>query len=157
MYNLVSRQAEVEILPLAQAAKLGVVPYSPLGGGLLTGKYGSSTRPAGGSRLVDNAMYIDRYSQESDYLVADRFTDVAGELGVAPAALGVAWVMSHPAVTAPIIGARNLDQLTGSLAALDIEMTPELRARISALSPTPPPANDRTETQKAGNDAARLR
>ena len=157
MYNLVRRQAEVEILPLAAAANLGVVPYSPLGGGLLTGKYGSSTRPAGGSRLVDNAMYIDRYSLETDYLVAERFTDFARELGVAPPALGVAWVMSHPAVTAPIIGARNLDQLDGSLAALDIEMTPELRAKVSALSPTPPPANDRTETQKAGNDATRLR
>jgi aryl-alcohol dehydrogenase-like predicted oxidoreductase len=147
MYSLVRRQVEVEILPLAQAANLGVVPYSPLGGGLLTGKYGTSTRPDSG-RLVENPMYIDRYSQDSDYLVAERFSTFARELGVAPAALGVAWVMSHPAVTAPIIGARNLEQLEGSLAALDLEMTPQLRATVSALSPTPPPAHDRTETQK---------
>jgi aryl-alcohol dehydrogenase-like predicted oxidoreductase len=138
----------VEILPLAQAANLGVVPYSPLGGGLLTGKYGPGTRPDAG-RLVDNPMYTDRYSQDSDFQVAERFTAFARELGVAPAALGVAWVMSHPAVTAPIIGARNLEQLEGSLAALELDMTPQLRATIAALSPTPPPAHDRTETQKA--------
>ncbi|HEY2166030.1 MAG TPA: aldo/keto reductase [Jatrophihabitantaceae bacterium] len=148
MYSLVRRQVEVEILPLAQAAHLGVVPYSPLGGGLLTGKYGPGTRPDAG-RLVDNPMYTDRYSQDSDFQVAERFTAFARELGVAPAALGVAWVMSHPAVTAPIIGARNLEQLEGSLAALELDMTPQLRATIAALSPTPPPAHDRTETQKA--------
>jgi aryl-alcohol dehydrogenase-like predicted oxidoreductase len=94
-------------------------------------------------------MYTDRYSQDSDFQVAERFTAFARELGVAPAALGVAWVMSHPAVTAPIIGARNLEQLEGSLAALELDMTPQLRATIAALSPTPPPAHDRTETQKA--------
>jgi aryl-alcohol dehydrogenase-like predicted oxidoreductase len=57
----------------------------------------------------------------------------------------VAWVAGHPAVTAPIIGARNVSQLEGSLKAIDIQMTPELRAEISALSPEPPPPTDRTE------------
>jgi aryl-alcohol dehydrogenase-like predicted oxidoreductase len=148
MYNLVRRQAEVEILPLAAAGKLGVVTYSPLGGGLLTGKYGAGRRPENG-RLVENARYGDRYALDSDFATADRFTALAQELGVQPATLAVAWVMSHPAVTAPIIGARNLTQLEDSLAALDVEMTPELRDRISALSPTPPPATDRTETLKS--------
>ena len=148
MYNLVKRQAEVEILPLARAANLGVINYSPLGGGLLTGKYGLGKRPDTG-RLVDNDRYADRYGEDSDYATADRFTALAAEAGIKPATLAVAWTMSHPAVTAPIIGARNLAQLEDSLAALDVDMTPELRDRITAVSPTPPPATDRTETLKS--------
>lgn len=145
MYNLAKRQAEVEILPLAQAENMGVITYSPLGGGLLTGKYRGGQRPEGG-RLVENARYADRYGLESDRTTAERFAAFADDAGIAPAALAVAWAMGHPGVTAPIVGARNLEQLEGSLAALDVEMTPELRQRISALSPAPAPANDRTET-----------
>jgi aryl-alcohol dehydrogenase-like predicted oxidoreductase len=147
MYNLVRRQAEVEILPLAQAQKLGVITYSPLGGGLLTGKYSGGQRPANG-RLIESPLYADRYALDSDFTTADRFTTFAQESGVKAATLAVAWAMSHPAVTAAIIGARNLTQLEDSLAAADVEMTVELRERISALSPTPPPATDRTETLK---------
>jgi aryl-alcohol dehydrogenase-like predicted oxidoreductase len=146
MYNLVRRQAEVEILPLAQAERMGVISYSPLGGGLLTGKYATAARPSAG-RLVENARYADRYGQDSDYVTAEKFTAIAQELGHQPASLAVAWVMANPAVTAPIIGARNLDQLEGSLAALDIEMTTDLHQRIAATSTTPPPATDRTEVQ----------
>jgi aryl-alcohol dehydrogenase-like predicted oxidoreductase len=147
MYNLVRRQAEVEILPLAAAANLGVITYSPLGGGLLTGKYGTGKRPDAG-RLVESPLYIDRYALDSDYATADRFTAFAADAGVKPPTLAVAWAMANPAVTAPIIGARNLAQLADSLAALDVAMTPQLRAEISALSATPPPATDRTETLK---------
>jgi aryl-alcohol dehydrogenase-like predicted oxidoreductase len=146
MYNLVKRQAEVEILPLAESEKLGVVPYSPLGGGLLTGKYGVTRRPQSG-RVVENDMYIKRYAAGWMFQTAEDFTALARELGAEPASLAVAWVGAHPAVTAPIIGARNLDQLEGSLKSVDIDMTPELYARIAALSPTPPPATDRSETQ----------
>jgi aryl-alcohol dehydrogenase-like predicted oxidoreductase len=146
MYNLVKRQAEVEILPMAKSENLGVIPYSPLGGGLLTGKYGTRKKPDEG-RLTDNPMYQKRYGQQWVYEVAEDFTQFAVENGYDPAALAVAWVGSHPAVTAPIIGARNLEQLEGSLKSLDIEMTAELRAEISALSPTPPPATDRLEEQ----------
>ncbi|MGC9666077.1 aldo/keto reductase [Planosporangium sp. 12N6] len=148
MYNLVRRQAEVEILPLAQAEHLGVITYSPLGAGLLTGKYGTGRRPESG-RLVDNARYADRYGQDSDYATADRFTGYADKAGVKPATLAVAWAMSHPAVTAPIIGARTSAQLEDSLAAVDVDMTPELRDEISALAPAPAPATDRTETLQA--------
>jgi aryl-alcohol dehydrogenase-like predicted oxidoreductase len=144
MYNLVKRQAEVEILPMALAEKVGVISYSPLGGGLLTGKYGLSRRPESG-RLVENEMYQVRYGADWIYQVAQRFSDFAGERGVEPASLAVAWVASHPAITAPIIGARSVAQLEGSLKALEIEMTPELRAEISALSPEPPPDTDRNE------------
>jgi aryl-alcohol dehydrogenase-like predicted oxidoreductase len=147
MYNLVRRQAEVEILPLAAAEKLGVITYSPLGGGLLTGKYGTSERPEGG-RLVDDPRYVNRYGLETDFATADRFTEFAQKLDVKPATLAVAWTMSHPDVTAAIIGARNLTQLEDSLAALDLEMTSDMREQISALSPAPPPATDHTETLK---------
>ncbi|MGC9521290.1 MAG: aldo/keto reductase [Anaerolineae bacterium] len=149
MYNLVKRQAEVEILPMAQAENLGVIPYSPLGGGLLTGKYSAEKRPDEG-RLVTNAMYQRRYGDEWVYEVAGDFTAFAQDRGYDPVSLAVAWVAAHPAVTAPIIGARNVSQLEGSLGALDIEMTPELRAEISALSLEPPPATDRSE-EKAGD------
>jgi len=144
MYNLVKRQAEVEILPMALSEGLGVIPYSPLGGGLLTGKYAPGVRPPSG-RLVENAMYKVRYGNESVYETAGRFTEFARQRGFEPAALAVAWVGAHPAVTAPILGARSLAQLDGSLISLEIEMTPELYAEVSALSPEPPPATDRSE------------
>lgn len=144
MYNLVKRQAEVEILPMAEAENLGVFPYSPLGGGLLSGKYGRSKRPDSG-RFAENPMYRARYREDWVFDTAERFSEFARERGYEPAALAVAWVASHPAVTAPLIGARNVEQLEGVLGALDIEMTPELRMEISALSPEPPPATDRSD------------
>ena len=146
MYNLVKRQAEVEILPLAASEQVGVISYSPLGAGLLSGKYGSAKRPEHG-RLVEDPRYRARYAEDTNYVVADRFAAHAADHGVKPAALAVAWVMGHPAVTAPIIGARNLDQLEESLAAVDLDMTPAWREEISALSPAPPPATDRAEMQ----------
>jgi aryl-alcohol dehydrogenase-like predicted oxidoreductase len=150
MYNLVKRQAEVEILPMAEAESLGVITYSPLGGGLLTGKYGVGRQPSSG-RLVEDEIYQTRYGAEWMYDVAERFTEFADEHGFNPVALAVAWVGSHPAVTAPIIGARNVTQLEGSLEAAEIKMTPALRAQISALSPAPPPATDRNEERTTVN------
>lgn len=144
MYNLVKRQAEVEILPLAQSEQVGVITYSPLGGGLLTGKYGVNFKPEKG-RIVEEKMYAARYADSVNYEVADRFHAYAQKQGIHPATLAVAWVMSHPSVTAPIIGARNVEQLDYSLAALEINMTSEWRNEISELSITPPPATDRTE------------
>jgi len=144
MYNLVKRQAEVELLPMAAAEELSVFPYSPMGGGLLSGKYALGVKPAAG-RLVDNAMYATRYGDPWILLATQDFRELAERLGHHPAALAVAWVASHPAVTAPIVGARTLEQLKTSLGAIEIEMTDELRAQISALSPEPPPATDRNE------------
>jgi aryl-alcohol dehydrogenase-like predicted oxidoreductase len=154
MYNLVKRQAEVEIFPMAQSEGLAVMPYSPLGGGLLSGKYGRDKRPAQG-RLVDNKMYEIRYGEQNYYESAQAFTDLADELGVHPAALAVAWVAAHPAVTAPIIGARTMEQLNDVLQCLEINMDKELYNRIAALSPTPPPATDRNEEKSAHNYGAR--
>ena len=144
MYNLVKRQAEVEILPMALAENLGVIPYSPLGGGLLSGKYSSTQRPEKG-RLIDNKMYKTRYGSNWMFETAERFSDLAKSNGVHPAALAAAWVASHPAVTAPIIGARNTDQLEILLGALDIKMSLEFRKKISSLSPEPPSPTDRNE------------
>jgi aryl-alcohol dehydrogenase-like predicted oxidoreductase len=154
MYNLVKRQAEVEILPLAQSENLGVISYSPLGGGLLTGKYGVERRPDSG-RLMENQIYQTRYGADWVYQVAEAFASFARERGYNPVSLAVAWVASHPALTAPIIGARNLEQLEGSLGALEIEMTPELRAEISSISPDPAPATDRNEEGTAFSFAIR--
>ena len=155
MYNLVKRTAEIEILPMAKAENLGVIPYSPLGGGLLTGKYGVGRKPETG-RLVGNQMYQTRYGDAWIYEVAEAFSTFAKEHGYSPVSLAVAWVGGHPAVTAPIIGARNVEQLKGSLKALEIDMTPELYAEISSLSPEPPPATDRNEERTSFNYAAKI-
>ncbi|MCA9678637.1 MAG: aldo/keto reductase, partial [Myxococcales bacterium] len=132
MYNLVKRQAEVELLPMAQALRVAVIPYSPLGGGLLTGKYGVDRRPDAG-RLVGNPMYQTRYGDPAVYEAADRMVALAGELGVAPATLAVAWVASHPGVTSVLLGARSVAQLEPSLAAATWALDAEARARVSAL------------------------
>ncbi|HWO09224.1 MAG TPA: aldo/keto reductase [Polyangiaceae bacterium] len=145
MYNLAKRQAEVEILPMAEAMGLGVCSYSPLAGGLLSGKYDAADAQG---RLTTNAMYKTRYGAPTYHELAARFSALARELGFHPATLAVAWVASHPAITAPILGARNPAQLEPALGALDVPMTPELRARLSQLAPAPPPATDRTEERR---------
>lgn len=144
MYNLVKRQAEVEILPMAAANGVGVIPYSPAGGGLLSGKYAEQ----GSGRLTTNKMYTERYAEPWMHEVAAKFAGFCKERGMHPVSAAVAWVAAHPAVTAPIIGARNLAQLQASLDSLKIDMTPALRAEIGALSRTPPPATDRLEEAK---------
>ena len=144
MYNLVKRQVETEILPLARAEGLGVITYSPLGGGLLTGKYGPDERDAAG-RLVTNDMYAKRYADDWVYDTAARFTAFARAGSFNPVSLAVAWVAGHRDVTCPIIGARNLEQLGPSLSALDIDMTPALWREIAALSRMPALATDRSD------------
>ena len=148
MYNLLKRQAEVEILPLALGEQLGVIPYSPAAGGVLSGKYSATQRPETG-RLKESPVYAARYGQQPEYFTAaERFAQYAVGHGFQPVALAVAWVMAHPAVSAPIIGARNVAQLEGSLAALEIPMTPELRTEVSRLTPEPPLATDREEERR---------
>ena len=119
MYNITKRQAEVELLPMAGEEGLGVITYSPLGGGLLTGKYGPGKAPLSG-RLVDNTMYGTRYGGDFYLEAAGKFTQLAEERGLHPVSLAVAWTASHPAVTAPIIGAGNTVQLLPSLDSVNI-------------------------------------
>ncbi len=144
MYNLIKRQAEVELLPMAISENLAVTPYSPLGGGFLTGKYGVGRSPESG-RIVDNKMYATRYDGDRARVEAERFVGFAAERGWNPTSLAVAWVAGHAGVTAPLLGARNVSQLEASLASLEIPMTPALRDEISALTSAPAPATDRNE------------
>ncbi len=150
MYNLLKRQAEVEILPQAEDAGIAVFPYSPLAGGMLTGKYGREKKPESG-RIVDNALYKTRYGDPGYGDTVERFSALCREIGHSPVSVAVAWVMAHPAVTAPLIGARSVAQLEGSLGALEVNMDDELRQKIAALSPTPPPATDRNEERTRFN------
>jgi aryl-alcohol dehydrogenase-like predicted oxidoreductase len=150
MYNLVKRQVEVEILPMAQSLGLAVIPYSPTGGGLLTGKYGTDRRPDRG-RLIDTKMYTVRYADPRYMTIADRFTALAAELGHPPATLAVAWVASHPGITSVLVGGRNVEQLAPTLAANQLVLDDDTRARITAISIEPPPATDRNEETSAHN------
>lgn len=147
MYNLVKRQAEVEILPLAQAEDMAVICYGPGGGGLLTGKYAPGIKPSD-ARLSANVGYSKRYDEDWYYETAAKFTTLAKSWGHHPLSLAVAWAASHPGITCPIIGARNTEQLKASLAAADLILSEEQRAEISALSRTPPIATDRLEEQR---------
>jgi len=144
MYNLVKRQAEVELLPMAAANGIGVIPYSPAAAGLLSGKYFGEAS----GRLKTNKMYEARYGEEWAFETAEKYVALCKQKGLHPVSAAIAWVGAHPAITAPIIGARNLDQLKDSLVSVKVDMTPELRAEIAALSRTPPPATDRLEEQK---------
>ena len=150
MYNLVKRQAEVEIFPMAVSENIGVINYSPTGGGLLSGKYAGIKRPKIG-RLIENKMYEARYNDSKMFDVAEKFATLSKKLGYSPISLAIAWAKSHPAVTAPIIGGRNTEQLKDSIDSLKIEMTSELREKISSISIDPPPATDRNEENTEHN------
>jgi aryl-alcohol dehydrogenase-like predicted oxidoreductase len=90
-------------------------------------------------------MYRRRYRDEGVFETARGLVAIADEVGLHPATLAVAWVAARPGVTAPLIGGTSVEQLEPSLAAADLELDDELMARITALSPTPPPPTDRTE------------
>jgi aryl-alcohol dehydrogenase-like predicted oxidoreductase len=141
MYSLVKRQAEVEILPMAAAEGMVVAGYSPLAGGLLTGKYARGET----GRLTGNERYAIRYGQDWMREAAIALTEIAEELGTDPATLAVAWAARHPAAPVPLISGRSAEQIAPSLAALDYPMDDALYARLAALTPAPPPATDRTE------------
>ena len=144
MYSLAKRTAEVELLPLAQAENLAVISYSPLGGGILTGKYlPGKAAPEG--RLNVNKMYANRYHDAVYQEIATRFLDYSQRVGVHPVTLAVAWVAANPAITAPILGARSVEQLEPALAAADYQMSPEQWRDIAALTPPVPVATDRDE------------
>lgn len=141
MYNLVKREAETEILPMAQDQGIAVFPYSPLGGGLLTGKY----RDGGQGRLTTDQVYSARYGESWMHDTAAALCEVAHEVGHSSSTLAVAWVAANPAVTAPIISARSLEQLEQSLRAMGLKLGKDLHRRISALSRAPASATDRSE------------
>lgn len=141
MYNLVKRQSEVELLPMCADQNILAAPYSPLGGGLLTGKYASGQS----GRLTEDDMYLNRYAVDAMHRAAGDLVDIANDLGTSPATLAVAWVAAHPSRPAPILSARTAKQLQPSLDGLGYQMTPDLYARLSAIYPAPAPATDRLE------------
>jgi aryl-alcohol dehydrogenase-like predicted oxidoreductase len=137
-YSLVERTVERELVPMAAELGLGVIPWSPLGSGVLTGKYtradldhAGDADPAGSRRNVaaGNGMLTERALG-----IADVVGEVAGELGVTPAQVALAWTLVNPAVTSPIVGARTAAQLENNLGALDVALGPEHLARLDAAS-----------------------
>jgi aryl-alcohol dehydrogenase-like predicted oxidoreductase len=144
MYNLLKRQVEVEILPMAAALGLAVVPYSPTAGGLLTGKWGVGKTPQGG-RLTSNKMYQTRYADPANLVAADALSAKAAAMDKPVAQVAIAWVLANPAVTSVLLGARDVGQLEPLLAAVDLVLSAEDRAAIGAITPEPPPATDRND------------
>jgi len=146
MYNLLKRQCETEILPLAESEGLGVVSYGPLAGGMLTGKY-IKIQAIKDGRLNTDPMYQKRYQQEVNWNITERYINFCKNNNYNPIALGIAWVGSQKNITTPIIGARNTNQLKTALGALDINISDELRNEISKISIAPAMATDRQEEQ----------
>ncbi len=142
MYNLVKRQVESEILPVCADQDIQVFSYSPLGGGLLTGKY---VAPDCGGRLENDARYATRYGQDWMHDAATGLAKIADEMNVPTATLAVAWLAHHAPQVSPILSARNADQLKPSLDGMTYALAPEIVDRITALSRTPAPATDRIE------------
>lgn len=136
-YNLVFRDPEVDLLPMAASEGLAVIPYSPLAGGFLTGKYRRDEPAPEGTRLSTAPWYRDVYLKDKNFRLVDALSRHAEARGIPKEQLAIAWVMSHPAVTAPIVGARSVEQLETALAALDLKMTREERDAISKLADTP--------------------
>lgn len=141
MYNLVKRVAEIEILPMAREERIAVCPYSPMGAGLLTGKY---HRKESG-RISQNRMYQERYKNPEYMETAGEFVEYAENHGHHPASLAVKWAASHPVVTSTIVGCWNPAQLELALQSQEIELTQDQRAEITALSVDPPNATDRED------------
>jgi 1-deoxyxylulose-5-phosphate synthase len=136
-YNLLFRQIEREMLPYCAEEGIGVIPYNPIAGGLLSGKHTNASPPPEGSRFtLGNAAqnYQDRYWHQREFDTVEALRDLAEQAEVGLVTLAVAWVLANPAVTAPIIGASRPDQLDASLAALDYKLDTDLKANLDELT-----------------------
>ncbi len=130
LYNLTQRTVELEVLPACRALGIGVIPWSPLASGALAGVLGERGKGRRSRDLVSEKIEKHRTQIEA----WERF---CAELGHAPADVALAWTLAHPAVTAPIIGPRTMDQLTGSLCALDVRLDETARKRLDEIWPGP--------------------
>jgi aryl-alcohol dehydrogenase-like predicted oxidoreductase len=138
-YNLLVREIEWEIMPVCLSEGLGLLPWSPLGGGWLTGKYRRDQRPKGATRLGENPergveAYDRRSGHERTWTVVEAVQDVATERGVSMAQVALAWLGDRSAVASVILGARTLDQLDDNLAAANLHLTEDEIARLDAAS-----------------------
>jgi aryl-alcohol dehydrogenase (NADP+) len=136
-YNLLFRQIEREMLPYCGEEGIGVIPYNPIAGGLLSGKHVRSAPPPEGSRFTLGTAaqnYQDRYWHEREFDTVEVLGELAGQAGVSLVTLAVAWVLANPAVTAPIIGASRPEQLADSLAALELTLDSELKEQLDKVT-----------------------
>ncbi|MDB4961318.1 MAG: aldo/keto reductase [Myxococcales bacterium] len=122
-YNLLVRDLEREHVPLCRDKGLGILPWSPLAGGFLTGKFEQGKPPQGGTRLGEKAERFARYDLDRNWKILDAVRSVAGELGATPSAVSLAWLLAKPQVTSVIFGARTIEQLDANLAAADLELS----------------------------------
>lgn len=144
-YNLLAREIEWEIVAAAHANGLGLLPWSPLGGGWLSGKYRRDQRPAGSTRLGEDPgrgveAYDRRGGRERTWNVLDAVQSVAEELGVSMAQVALAWLVDRPAVSSVILGARTLEQLDDNLGAAGLHLSEEQTRRLDEVS-DPQPAD----------------
>lgn len=132
-YNLIRWNSEEELFPLYTNEGLAVTPYNPIGAGFLAGEYYNdrSNLPRG-SRFAILPGYINRYFTKRNFQIVDRLKEKAKELGVHMATLAMAWVMNHPVVTAPIIGAKTTGHVDSALSAYEMDFTPELRSEMNS-------------------------
>jgi aryl-alcohol dehydrogenase-like predicted oxidoreductase len=131
-YNLIERTAERDLVPAAQALGLGVLPWSPLASGLLSGKYGSAVPPAQSARR-DLLAAHGRITGRA-IAIADCAAKIARQIGATPAQVAIAWLLANPAITAPVLGARTLAQLKDNLGALNVTLAPEHHAALEDAS-----------------------
>jgi aryl-alcohol dehydrogenase (NADP+) len=136
-YNLLFRQIEREMLPFCAEEGVGVIPYNPIAGGLLSGKHSRTAAPPEGTRFtLGNAAqnYQDRYWHDREFDTVDALRKLAGQAGVSLVTLSVAWVLANQAITAPIIGASRLEQLDASLAAVGFALDDDLKGQLDQLT-----------------------
>lgn len=137
-YNLLFRTFERDLLPLCSEEGIAVIPYNPLAGGLLTGKHRPDSQPPEGTRFALGTAasnYQARYWHDREFASVEAIRAIATEAGMTMATLAVRWVLSNPAVTAPIIGASRPEQLADSLAAAEAgPLAPDLMAQLDELS-----------------------
>jgi len=136
-YNLLFRQFERDLFPLCLEEGVGVIPYNPIAGGMLSGKHRRVAQATEGTRFtIPNAgqMYQDRYFHDREFDTVEAFAKLANEVGIKPVTLAVAWAMHQPAITAPIIGASRPEQLDDSLAAADLTLDPDLLKKLDELT-----------------------
>lgn len=132
-FNLLFRQIERELLPLCQEERLAVLPYNPLAGGFLSGKHRRETGPAAGTRFTLGSAaqrYQERYWREREFATVDALRSLAAEAGMSLTRMAVAWVLAHPTITAPIVGASRPEQLDDVLPAADKGLDGDLKARL---------------------------
>jgi aryl-alcohol dehydrogenase-like predicted oxidoreductase len=156
-YSLLARAVEWELAPACQAAGLGMLAWSPLASGWLTGKHRRGQPPAAGTRVVENAdegmrIWNQRGESEQTWQVLDAVQKVADGHGAAPAQVAIAWVAARPAVSSVILGARTLEQLAGNLAAAELTLSAEeIQLLDEASAPAVPdyPYGEKGQTQRS--------